>query len=300
MFLREDRPAISSRALAVLVIVVVGIGGAIGVAYPKPGQSASTTSSSSQMLSSTSSTSLSSSAAASTSSVASSSATSNTTTSSTSPPLVPPLFNFTLTTAPQAILIAPGQVLNYSSVLLIPRPNNLQGQAILNAGIGSELVVLNATVPGGMYIHFFGTTLVNRIYAETDAGHVMETEMQLVAPASIAPGNYTVTIEGSSGAFSVNYTFTIQVVKYLIIAQYYRFSPGNLNVTVGSTVYWINLSTDRNQPYDVIFTTIHVTSPTLNPTPAFDSFSYTFTTPGVYPYYCAYLSTMKGTITVTS
>jgi plastocyanin len=197
-------------------------------------------------------------------------------------------------------LIAAGETLNYSSVYLIPRPNNLQGNAIMNAGIGSELVVLNATVPSGMYIHFFGSTLINRIYEEADAGHVSNTEMQLVAPQNVAPGNYTVTIEGSSGSLSVNYSFMVQVVKYLVIAQYQTFAPRNLNVTAGSTVYWINLSTDKNMPYDVIFTTINVHSDTLSPNPAFDSFSYTFTTPGVYPYYCAYASTMKGTITVTS
>lgn len=226
-----------------------------------------------------------------------SSAVSNTTTS-----IAPaaPLFNFTLTTSPGRILIAPGETLNYSSVYLIPRPNTLEGNALLNAGIGSELVVLNATLPSGMYIHFFGTTLINRIYEEADAGSVSNTEMQLVAPQNVAPGNYTATIVGSSGTLSVDYSFTVQVVKYLVIAQYQTFAPGDLNVTAGSTVYWINLSTDKNMPYDVVFNTINVHSDTLNPDPAFDSFSYTFTTPGVYPYYCAYASTMKGTITVTS
>jgi plastocyanin len=274
------------------------VGGAIGISYPKPGQR-STASSTIE----TSSISLSSSTA--TSSVSSSSVTSvSSNTTTTPPPLVAPLFNFTLTTSPHMILISPGQTLNYSSVILIPRPNSLQGAAVLNAGIGSELVVFNSTLPGGMYIHFFGSTLINRIYEEADAGSVMSVLMQLVAPKDIAPGNYTATIEGSSGSLSVYDSFTVKVVKYLIIAQYYSFEPANLNVTVGSTVYWINLSSDRNQPYDVVFNTINVRSPTLNPDPAYDSFSYTFTSPGVYPYYSAYalsigISTMKGTITVT-
>jgi plastocyanin len=294
VFLRKDRPAIGRTALAVLVIVVVIVGGAIGISFPKSGQKAaasSTTSSSSASLTS-STTAASSSASSSSSSVSSSTTTSLTPTA--------PLFNFTLTTSPSTVLIAPGQTLNYSSVYLIPRPNTLEGNALLNAGIGSELVVLNATVPNGMYIHFFGSTLINRIYEEAGAGSVSDTEMQLVAPQNIAPGNYTVTIEGSSGSLSVSYSFTVQVVKYLVIAQFQTFGPSSLNVTVGTTVYWINLSTDKNMPYDVVFTTINVHSDTLNPDPAFDSFSYTFTTPGVYPYYCAYASTMKGTITVTS
>lgn len=295
MVIGQDRPAISTRALAVLVIVVVLVGGGIGVYYPRPASKAPASSTTSQSSSSSSST---------TSSAPSTSTTSSTTTSSETstftPTLALPLFNFTLVSAPQNILIAAGQVLNYSSVILIPRPNSLQGQAVLNAGIGSELVVLNATVPDGMYIHFFGSTFINTIYEEADAGSVMETEMQLVAPPTIQPGNYTVTIVGSSGALAVDYTFTVSVVKYLIIAQYQTFSPRNITVPAGTTVYWINLSTDRNQPYDVVFKTINVHSPTLQPTPAFDSFSYTFTTPGYYPYYSAYLAaTMQGSVTVT-
>ncbi len=293
LFPRESRPAMSTKALAVLVVVVVIVGGAVGISYPKSREGPVT---SSVSTSSTASYSVSSSATA-TNSSSSTSVVSNTTTSSST--LSAPLFNFTLTSSPDTILIAPGDVMNYSSIVLIPRPNQLQGNAIMNAGIGSELVVLNATAPGGMYVHFFGSTLINRIYEEAGAGTVMSTEMQLVAPKSIAPGNYTVTVEGSSGSFSVTSSFTVQVVKYLIIARYYTFEPRDLNVTVGSTVYWINLSDDKNQPYDVIFTTINVHSPTLNPNPAFDSFSYTFNAPGVYPYYCAYLAAMKGNVTVT-
>jgi len=293
VFLRKDRPAIGRTALAGLVIIVVIVGGAIGIYFPKSGQGASATSTTSSTSASRSSSAI----AASSSASSSSSTVSSSTTTSLTPSA--PLFNFTLTSSPSTILIAPGQTLNYSSVFLIPRPNSLQGHAVLNNGIGSELVVLNATLPDGLYVHFFGTTLINRIYEEADAGYVSGTEMQLVAPASVAPGNYTATVVGTSGSLSVNLSFTVQVVKYLVIAQYQTFGPSNLNITAGSTVYWINLSTDKNMPYDVVFSTINVHSDTLNPDPAFDSFSYTFTNPGVYPYYSAYASTMKGTITVT-
>lgn len=288
MILRKARPALTTKTLAGLVIVVVAAGGAIGISYPRASpavaQSSTTTLS-------TVSTSSAESSSSSSSSVSSSSA--------FTPTASPPLFNFTVASAPYNVLIAPGDTLNYSSIVLIPRPNTLQGAAVLNNGIGSELVVLNATLPGGMYMHFFGATMIDKIYVEADAGHVTSILTQLVAPKDIAPGNYTATVVASSGTFSVNYSFTIQVVRYLIIGEYYTFQPANLNVTAGSTVYWINLSTDRNQPYDVIFTTINVHSPTMSPGPAYESFSYTFTTPGVYPYYCAYLAAMKGTITVT-
>jgi plastocyanin len=130
--------------------------------------------------------------------------------------------------------------------------------------------------------------------------------LQLGAAPGTTPGNYPVTIEGSSGTESINYTFMVQVVKYLITTQYGEFSPGHLNVTVGSTVFWMNISTDPNGYSDVAFSTIKVTSPGLFPcvlnaySNACSVFSYTFTTPGTYPYVCnAVPACGGGTVTVT-
>lgn len=197
--------------------------------------------------------------------------------------------------------MAAGATLIYPEVNVIPSPSTLEGQAVLNEGIGDELVVLNATLPTGISLRFFGSNVTNAIYQEVGAGSPQSVELQLAAAVGISPGNYPVKIEGSSGTLSVNYTFTVQVVQYLITAQYGRFSPVNLNVTAGSTVYWINVDPDPAADYNVIFNTINAQSSALNPCPACDVFSYTFTTPGVYPYYDTAGAEvgMKGTITVT-
>jgi plastocyanin len=195
----------------------------------------------------------------------------------------------------------------YPTVYVTPLPSSLEGQAAgLNVGAGDELVVLNATVPSGISVHFFGSNLTSTIYEEVSAGFPSTVELQLTAAPSATPGNFPVMIQGSSGTESINYTFTVQVVKYLITTQYGEFSPGNLNVTVGSTVFWMNISTDPNGYSDVAFSTIKVTSPGLFPcvlnaySNACSVFSYTFTTAGTFPYVCnAVPACGGGTVTVT-
>jgi len=204
--------------------------------------------------------------------------------------------------------MSPGSVLIYPYVSVTPLPSPYLGQAAaLNVGAGDELVVLNATVPSGISVHFFGSNLTNIIYDEVDAGLSSMVEMQLTAAPSIALGNYQITLEGSSGTLSVNYTFSVQVVRYLVTTQLGEFSPSNLNVTVGSTVFWINVSNDPNGYSDVAFKTINVVSPGLFPCvlttygpSACTVWSYTFTTPGTYPYVCNSLPACGGgTINVT-
>jgi plastocyanin len=195
----------------------------------------------------------------------------------------------------------------YPNVNVIPLPSANEGQAVgLNNGAGDELVVLNSVEPSGIFIHFFGSNLTNTIYEEVDVGLPASVELQLGAANSLAPGNYPVTIEGSSGTESVNYTFNVQVVQYLVTTQYGLFSPANLNVTVGTTVYWINVSTDPNGYSDVAFKD-GVTSPGLFPCvlagygpSACSVWSYTFTTAGTFSYVCnAVPACGGGTVTVT-
>ncbi|MDA4111392.1 MAG: plastocyanin/azurin family copper-binding protein [Thaumarchaeota archaeon] len=84
----------------------------------------------------------------------------------------------------------------------------------------------------------------------------------------------------------------------LVMISGYSFYPSSLTVARGTTVTWINMD----------FVVHTVTSGTeQNHTNLFDSyelshmqsFSYTFTTPGVYQYYCDIHPGMVGTITVT-
>jgi plastocyanin len=195
-------------------------------------------------------------------------------------------------------------------VIVTPLPSAfIEGRAAgLEYGVGDELVAVNATEPSGISLHFFGSNLTSStIYDEVEAGFPTNLELQLTAALSIAPGAYPITIEASSGTLAVNYSFTVQVVKYLVTINNNIFSPGSLNVTVGSTVYWIDVSTEAaNGAYNVVFNAINVQSPVLNPCvlgsygpEACSTFSYTFTTAGTFSYISNIYAEMKGTITVT-
>jgi plastocyanin len=306
---RGDRPAMSTTAFAVLLIIVLVVGGAVGIYYPRASQKASSSSTTSPSSTTTvQSTSASSSAATSSSTAASSSTTSSSVSSNTTAiPPAPPLFNFTVSSAPSTILISPGTTIVYPNVVVTPLPSAYLGQAAgLNYGAGDELVVLNTVEASGLSIQFFGSTLMNTIYEEVSAGLPNQLELQVIAAPSIAPGNYPVTVEASSGTLSVNYTFSIQVVQYLVAVNRGLFDPGNLNVTAGSTVYWINVSTDPNGYSNVVFAN-GVTSPglfpcvinTYGPT-ACTAWSYTFTTAGTFSYVCnAVPACGGGTVNVT-
>ncbi len=75
----------------------------------------------------------------------------------------------------------------------------------------------------------------------------------------------------------------------------FGFSPANLQVKAGTTVTWTNY--DRT-PHTVTFRDSSLkSSGILNQG---DTFSYTFTTPGVYAYYCDLHETMTGQVTVTA
>jgi len=190
--------------------------------------------------------------------------------------------------------------MSYASVLVVPSPSSLEVVGEQMVGVSSELVVINATVPSGISLHFFGSTLPDRIYQEASLGSPLGVSLQLAASQDAAPGVYTIKIGAASGSLSMYYSLTVQVVKYLVVAANSAFSPLSLNVTVGSTVYWMNLDVDDNAEYSVVFSTISVQSPPLNPSPINDVFSYTFTTAGTYSYYDGYIPQLIGTITVTS
>jgi plastocyanin len=85
------------------------------------------------------------------------------------------------------------------------------------------------------------------------------------------------------------------------LEQSNAFVPDNLSVKVGTTVYWINLDAPAGgdaEIHNVIFTSgATVTSPDMH---QYDVYSYTFTAPGTYKYFCSYHpSSMQATITVT-
>jgi plastocyanin len=290
----KDRPAIGRIAVAILVIVVIVIGGAVGISFPKPGQGAVVTSTvAPSTFTSASASSTSTRSALSTTS--SSIATTSLVTASA------PLFHFILSSLPDRILLSPGANLTYASISVIPLPSSREVQG-LPLEVGAELVVLNATVPSGLHLRYFGSNLVNRIYVEVSLSSQMGVGLNLAADKNVAPGDYTITMEGASGNYTSKVSFTVRVAQYLVFASGGQFSPANLTVKVGSTVYWLNFE-DQGGPestYDVVFDALKVQSPTLNGG-VYDSFSYTFTTAGTYSYYCSVQAvTITGTIVVTN
>ena len=72
----------------------------------------------------------------------------------------------------------------------------------------------------------------------------------------------------------------------------FTFNPPQVAVKAGSTVVWTN---DDDIPHTVTSTTLAFKSAALDTD---DKFSFTFTTPGTYKYFCALHPHMTGTIVV--
>ena len=72
----------------------------------------------------------------------------------------------------------------------------------------------------------------------------------------------------------------------------FTFAPAEFKVAVGTTVTWVNRD---DIPHTVVETDKKFRSKALDTD---DSFSYTFTTPGTYDYFCSLHSKMVGKIIV--
>ncbi|MEU8411386.1 cupredoxin family copper-binding protein [Amycolatopsis japonica] len=79
-----------------------------------------------------------------------------------------------------------------------------------------------------------------------------------------------------------------------VMMQDYAYGPAALTVRVGDTVTWMQ---HDQAPHDVVTTSAPVAfrSPQLS---AGQSWSYTFTKPGTYSYYCSVHPDMRATVTV--
>jgi 3',5'-cyclic-AMP phosphodiesterase len=72
----------------------------------------------------------------------------------------------------------------------------------------------------------------------------------------------------------------------------FSFTPNTLTVPVGATVTWTNKD---DVPHTVVSTKKQFASRALDTD---ERFSYQFTAPGTYPYYCSVHPTMTGTVVV--
>jgi plastocyanin len=77
-----------------------------------------------------------------------------------------------------------------------------------------------------------------------------------------------------------------------IIIDQYTFTPQRVTVKAGTTVAWIN---DDEIPHTVASSTKVFKSKALDTS---DQFSFTFTTPGAYQYFCSMHPYMTGAIVV--
>jgi len=83
-----------------------------------------------------------------------------------------------------------------------------------------------------------------------------------------------------------------QTDKNQINIDNFSFGPATLSIPVGTKVTWIN---HDDVPHIVMNTDKHFVSPVLDTD---EKFSYTFTTPGTYTYYCSIHPKMTGKIIV--
>ncbi len=285
MFLRRDRVAMAKKLLGILAVVVIVVGAAVVYPLVGLGSPASSTSAS------TSSTILSA-ASASSSSVGSTAATS---TSSG------PHFNFALTALPVTILITPGGNLSYARINVIPLPSALPN--------GTEDVSLSVKAPSGIFIRLHDKSVKISIDSQMSlqGSEPPYTQFALAAAKDTPPGDYTVSVTATSGPITATNSFTVRVTPYLIIVMSRLFNPSTLTVRAGGTVYWLSMGMgsggDSSEEYNVIFDKGNIASDTLFGFPHYDSFSHTFTTPGVYGYYDTLENVfpyMNGTIIVTA
>ncbi|MER3447302.1 MAG: hypothetical protein C4291_10865 [Candidatus Dadabacteria bacterium] len=83
-----------------------------------------------------------------------------------------------------------------------------------------------------------------------------------------------------------------QIDKYQVNIDNFSFTPVTLTIPVGTKVTWIN---HDDVPHIVMNTDKHFVSPVLDTD---EKFSYTFTTPGTYAYYCSIHPKMTAKIIV--
>ena len=73
----------------------------------------------------------------------------------------------------------------------------------------------------------------------------------------------------------------------------YAFEPADQAITTGDSITWQN---DGQEPHNIVDAGGAWESPALS---SGQTYTFTFTTPGAYTYYCTIHSGMLGTITVT-
>jgi plastocyanin len=166
----------------------------------------------------------------------------------------------------------------------------------LIGGSGSGSLKLSVTGPTGITFSVSPAQL-------TVSGGTAQTSVMVGAKplTSLAAGKYLVNVTASGGGASYTQSLNIQVVKYLVIVEGSDFAPPSYTVPVGATVTWLRVNGIITENDDGT-NNIHFTTANIPASPGLaqlDSYSYTFTTAGTYPYKSDYRPTDSGTIIVT-
>ena len=185
---------------------------------------------------------------------------------------------------PSIPLISPGETQNYSAIQVQASGTSLNGT-----------LTMKVTSPSGL------SFLLNQASVAL-SGNTQFIPVVLKADPGMSIGNYSVTVQFSSGGFaSENKTFTVGVVADLVVMQAVAFHPQNITVSKGTRVTWMNLDSTIGccDPgnHDVYFLSgANASSPLMK---RYDTWSYTFGADGTIEYYCSIHPYMKGQVSVT-
>jgi plastocyanin len=181
---------------------------------------------------------------------------------------------------------------NYPKLTILPLPS---------ASNGSETVTLSSSVPAGLALTFSPSS-VDLPPNVLSPG--ITVTMTINSSQTATPGAYKVTVVAKYGTSMATYNLKVNVAEYLVLEQNFAFHPDNLTVKQGSTVYWINMDTsalmdiENSEIHNVVFSSgLPAKSQAMG---TYDSYGYTFTTPGTYSYSSTFNPGMTGTITVTA
>ncbi len=152
----------------------------------------------------------------------------------------------------------------------------------------SEITFFADKVPDGLTITFSPDKI---------SGSQRGTTAKIEVSDKAKSGTYQILIGGKSGPVANTQRYVLEILDNLIVIEGFKY-PEKYTVKKGETVVWLN--TDRGDQYDPGAHTM------TSDTGRFDSalvyagqtFSFTFTEPGTYKYYCRPHNYMTGSIEV--
>jgi plastocyanin len=138
--------------------------------------------------------------------------------------------------------------------------------------LGFVIVAMFAGCGGGTSGATTGPSATAAPSATTAPGATAAPSATTASPASSTGGGQSATVE--------------------VVMKDIKFVPDSLTIKVGQTVTWVN---QDNATHDVVATQGEFKSDLFGKG---QSFSFTFSKAGTYPYYCSVHPTMKGAIVV--